>query len=174
MAHPLGLFRDSFNDITLAVEACAPGEAAAALRSDLDEVKSVLRAGNMQLNDAKEQVYGAYSAYREAWEASSVSAVEVAGGLGVFHRGRRTHPALAATLGADRPVTTRIGTLRGARQCRGAMALVVLCGKPFYGCETQWVTHRQMRALRSLTATSMGRTKESQAAAPFLLHFREG
>lgn len=54
------------------------------------------------------------------------------------------------------------------------MAMAILCGKALHGCETQCVTNRQMRALRSLIATSMCRSKESQAAGPFMLHFRDG
>lgn len=62
------------DDITLTVEACTIGDAAATLRSDLGEVESSLRADNMQLSDAKEQVYGVTQADREAWEATGGTA----------------------------------------------------------------------------------------------------
>lgn len=62
----------------------------------------------------------------------------------------------------------------GPRQSRRATAVAAFCGKVLYGCETLWITQRHLRQLEGLIATAMERTKDSQAAGPFLLHFRGG
>lgn len=117
------------DDITLSVEAHTLGEAAAALRSDLEEVECALRSENIHLNDAKEQVHGATLADRRAWEAQGSATVEVARGRRVSHRSRRTHPTLAATMRAQRSGATRLGCHDRARQHRVAMAVAAFCGK---------------------------------------------
>lgn len=89
----------------------------------LEENKCALHNDNTHLNEAKEQVYGATLAGRRAWEAQGRVAVEVARNLGVFHRSRRAHPTLLATMQAQRSVATRLGCLGGPRQRRGAMAV---------------------------------------------------
>lgn len=87
--------------------------------------------------------------------------------------GRRTHPTLAITIAAQLSVVARLATLIGQRHKRGAMAGAMFCGKAIYGCKAQWVTHHQMKSLRGLIATSMGRTTESHTTGPFLLYFHD-
>lgn len=137
----LGQLRDYVDDITWKVEAHTLGEAAGALRADAVESKSALRTDNMHLNDFREQVYGVTQADRCAWLALGRIGIEVARDL-FFHRGRHTHATLVSTMEAQRTVVARLGSFAGPRQRRGAMAVVVFCGKTRYGCKTQWVTHR--------------------------------
>lgn len=62
-------FWDYGDDITMRVEAATPGEAPAALREDLGDIKSALRADTMHFHDAKDQLYGPTVAGRNAWAA---------------------------------------------------------------------------------------------------------
>lgn len=73
-------------------------------------------------------------------------------------------------MAAQQSVAARLATLGGAQAPMGPMVVAICCGKALGGCETQWATMRQMRALRSLIVAFMGCTKGSQAAGPLLLH----
>lgn len=70
---------------------------------------------------------------------------------------------LPATMAAQQYVAARFAALGGHRQKRGAMAVAIFSGKARYGCETHWVTRHQMKALRALAATSMGRAKRGRS-----------
>lgn len=118
--------RDYVDDITVMIEAATPGEAAAAaLRADLECVKAALWADNARFKDAKEHVYAPSFADRRALVACGGTAVDTARDLGVFHRSRRAHPTLTATLDAQQSVAHGLGMLGGARGRRGAMAVAV-------------------------------------------------
>lgn len=95
-----GQFRDCIDDIMVKVEADTPGEAASALRADLELIKRALRDDNMRPGGAKELVYGPTLPDRRAWEAGGGKVVDAARYSGAFHRGRRAHHALSSTLGS--------------------------------------------------------------------------
>ena len=130
----------------------------------------------MQLNDAKEQTFGATAAARKAWkEATGKEAQGQVKDLGVHHYGYGyKHPVMDQKLDGLRTVATRIGSIPTEREKKGVMAAAVIFGKCLYGQETHYLTSKHFTKLRSLLVGSMGEKYKTRPRKPFLLHTAGG
>ena len=127
-------WRDYVDDMVITDLGENLAQAVNKLLADLNEIKKGLRADNMLLNDAKEQIFGPTAATRKAWTAATGRSAEAqVKDLGVYHYGHGyAHPVMDQKIKELRLTAERIGAIPTERHKKANIAAAVIFGKCLY------------------------------------------
>ena len=169
-------FRDYVDDMVITSTGKQADQAVNKLIKDLRQIKKALREDNMQLNEAKEQIFGPTACIRKAWKsATGREADNQVKDLGVFHYGHGyRHPVMDQKLRELKLTAERIGAIPTDKNKKASMAAAVLYGKCFYGQEVHYITQKHYEKLRTLMVAAMGENYTRRPRLPLLLHTAEG